>query len=83
MGPQPEGFGPSPGPAPQASLTLGIADAAGLASVMSTGAADVLRAPRSPVVLMHGAIQGGWVWNFSQPEAGAPLVTHQLAVKTA
>ena len=27
---------------------------------------------KPPVVLVHGAIQGGWVWDYAQPNVGAP-----------
>ena len=25
-----------------------------------------------PIVLVHGAVQGGWCWEYSQPDMGAP-----------
>ena len=29
---------------------------------------------KGPILLMHGAIQGGWVWEFPRISNGAPLV---------
>ncbi len=72
-GPGP-GAGPGPAPAPGISLDLEIGDTAGLAAVTSIDS-TVINGPRSPIVLLHGAIQGGWVWNYSRPEIGAPAVS--------
>ena len=67
------GPGPGPAPAPGSSLGLEIGDTAGLAAV-TIADSIVFNGPKSPIVLMHGAIQGGWVWNYSRPEIGAPMV---------
>ena len=63
--------GPAPAPAPAITLGLEVGDTAGLAALTDSIA---FAQPSSPIVLMHGAIQGGWVWNYSRPEVGAPLV---------
>jgi hypothetical protein len=67
------GPGPSPGPGPDLNPTQDIAGSEGLAAVVQTRAATVLK---PPIVLMHGAIQGGWVWNYSRPAHGAPQVRY-------
>ena len=68
-----QAWSPGPGPAPAPGITLGlqIGDTAGLAALTDS---ITLTQPKSPIVLLHGAIQGGWVWNYSRPEVGAPLV---------
>jgi pimeloyl-ACP methyl ester carboxylesterase len=44
-------------------------------SIAAEGLAASLLHPgqaKPPVVLVHGAIQGGWVWDYAQPNVGAP-----------
>lgn len=65
---------------PGASLSE-VADSGPLAAIKekldiaAEGLAASLLHPgqaKPPVVLVHGAIQGGWVWEYAQPNVGAP-----------
>ena len=56
----------------------GIASANGMASVAATVTKAMAGSVKGPIILMHGAIQGGEVWEFPRlPEApgvSAPLL---------
>lgn len=59
---------PAPAPAPSALLDFGAdVQLADLAAPVETPGRTL-----PPIVLVHGAVQGGWCWNYSQPERGAP-----------
>ncbi len=61
-------FPPAPAPAPAALLDFETdVQLADLAAPVKT-----LGRTLPPVVLVHGAVQGGWCWNYSQPDRGAP-----------
>ena len=48
----------------------GIASANGMASVAATVTKAMANSVKGPIILMHGAIQGGEVWEFPRlPEA--------------
>lgn len=48
----------------------GIASADGMASVTATITKAMANSVKGPIILMHGAIQGGEVWEFPRlPEA--------------
>ena len=50
----------------------------GLASAAQTVEDNLGITKKAPVLLMHGAIQGGWVWEFPRISQGAPRVTAKL-----
>ena len=50
----------------------------GFASAAQTIVDTLTTRSKAPIILMHGAIQGGWVWDFPRISNGAPLVSpHQ------
>ena len=46
----------------------------GFASAAQTIVDTLAPKKKAPILLMHGAIQGGWVWEFPRITNGAPLV---------
>lgn len=48
----------------------------GFASAAQTIVDTLTTRKKAPILLMHGAIQGGWVWEFPRISNGAPLVRH-------
>lgn len=48
--------------------------AQGFASTAQTILDTLGEKNKGPILLMHGAIQGGWVWEFPRISNGAPLV---------
>lgn len=60
---------------PGGGLSGGLATLRERLSIDTEELADTLLTPghvKPPVVLIHGAVQGGWVWEFAQPDMGAP-----------
>ena len=50
----------------------------GLASAAQTVEDNLGITKKAPILLMHGAIQGGWVWDFPRISQGAPRVRAKL-----
>lgn len=50
----------------------------GFASAAQTIVDTLTTRNKAPILLMHGAIQGGWVWELPRISNGAPLVRHSL-----
>ena len=48
----------------------------GFASAAQTIVDTITTRKKAPILLMHGAIQGGWVWELPRISNGAPLVSH-------
>ena len=49
-----------------------------LASAAETVEDNLGITKKAPILLMHGAIQGGWVWEFPRISQGAPRVRAKL-----
>ena len=50
----------------------------GFASAAQTIVNTLTTRKKAPILLMHGAIQGGWVWELPRISNGAPLVNLPL-----
>lgn len=55
----------------------------GFASAAQTIVNTLTTRKKAPILLMHGAIQGGWVWELPRISNGAPLVKPPLGTTPA
>ena len=59
-------------------ISLLLCRTQGLASAADKVEDNLGITKRAPILLMHGAIQGGWVWEFPRISQGAPRVRAEL-----
>lgn len=59
-------------------ISLSLCRTQGLASAADKVEDNLGITKRAPILLMHGAIQGGWVWEFPRISQGAARVRAKL-----